>query len=97
MVPWISRRCRARRASASAVSLWPTPFGLSAVGLKKGDAAMPISSPLVKAMDGTYAAKPLGLVSFASKSRMLKRCFPLVWIGKSAVLILGRDVGDIVA
>src|SRR5579859_4270730 len=64
---WIWRRCLARRASASVVSLGPTPFGLSAVGLKKGDAAMPINSPLVKAIDGNLRGKAFRFGIFRGK------------------------------
>src|SRR5579859_1194331 len=46
---------------------------------------------------GTYGAKPLGLVSFAAKSWILKCRFPLVWTRKSAVYVREQHVGGIVA
>jgi hypothetical protein len=50
-----------------------TPFDMSAVGFKKGNAALPVICRWVKAMGKIYAAKPLGLVSSDRSPRVEAR------------------------
>src|ERR1700757_3580845 len=66
---WTWRRCLVRRDSIPAVGLGPTPSSSAAIGFRKGDAVVPIISPVWCSAARIYVVKPLGLVSFGTRIR----------------------------
>src|SRR5215475_4632596 len=76
-MPWIWRRCLARRASASVERREPEVSASAAIGFRNDGEAEPMVSPLIGTCPKIYGGKPLGLVSSDPAGSVKTREFAL--------------------
>src|SRR5882724_10803399 len=94
-MPWIWRRCMARRASASVVRREPAASPSAAIGFRKDGAEVPMNLAAVGNSAKIYVGKPLGLVSLDPARLRQNPGIPVVFQRKlSATACRGTRDGE---